>query len=125
MFVSGLSKEGERVTPENFALNRMFVDFMQQVIAQHAPSLPGFQAEASRQGEGWLYVIDQRTPDPEGAVPGQDVIGGFAVKGGAIVPDSYQPNPNHSLLSEAGFFNLGPELHRKLLGELKQRNAKA
>jgi hypothetical protein len=75
-------RSGERITPELFARNRVFVDFLHEVIARHAPSQPGFQAEARRLGNGWIYVVDQRTPTSQGPVPPEDIIGAFEVKVG-------------------------------------------
>jgi hypothetical protein len=68
-----------RITPELFARNSVFVDFLHNVIAADGPSDPGFQAEARRLGDGWVYVIDQRTPSPAGPVPPEDIIGAFTV----------------------------------------------
>jgi hypothetical protein len=112
--------EEEPISPALFAQNRGFVNLLHWVIAEHGPSLPGVQSAAARQGEGWVYVIDARTPDPSGDVPTQDVLGAFAVREGVIVAESYQRNPNHILLSERGFFRLDPELHRRLLHELEK-----
>src|SRR5437867_8716455 len=54
---------GERITPDNFAANTVFVELMQGVIARHGPLLKDLVAEALRLGEGTLYVVDQRTRD--------------------------------------------------------------
>src|SRR5262245_37518861 len=75
------------VNPENFARNSVFVDFLQSVIARHAPQLPRFLAEAQRIENGWVYVIDQRTLNPDGAIPPEDIFGGFAVEAGKVVPE--------------------------------------
>jgi hypothetical protein len=109
---------GEAITPSAFARNRVFVDFMHQVIARRGPELPGLIAEARRQDDGWVYVIDQRTRTPQGAVPPEDIVGAFEVKDGRIVPGSYRPSPKHMLLSSDGFFRLGSELQPSLLEEL-------
>ncbi len=113
--------EGEAITPDVFARNRAFVDFLHAVVARRAPGLPGLRAEARRQGDGWVYIIDQRTRTPQGPVPPEDIVGVFAVKGGEVVPGSYQRNPNHRLLSADGFFRLGAELQACLLEELANR----
>lgn len=55
---------GEAITPEVFARNRLFVDFMHSVIARRGPQLAGLIAEARRQGQGWVVVVDQRTRTP-------------------------------------------------------------
>lgn len=111
-------KTGEAITPSDFARNRVFVEFMQTVIARRAPELPGFIAEAKRQGEGWIYVVDQRTPTPQGAVPPEDIVGAFQIRNGQVVSGSYQASSRHVILSEHGFFRLGSELQPCLLEEL-------
>lgn len=106
------------IKPENFARNRAFVDFMHAVIKKHGPSIPGLISEAHRQGNGWVMILDRRTPTPSGAVPPEDVIGAFQVQDGQIIRDSYQGNPNHRILSQQGFFQLEPTLQQHLLDEL-------
>jgi hypothetical protein len=112
---------GERITPGIFAHNRFFVDFMHEIIARSGPELTGLIAEARRQGKGWVYIIDQRTRNPRVNIPPQDVIGAFAVENGQVVPNSYQHNPNHMILSADGFVHLGNELQTCLLTELAKR----
>lgn len=112
----------EPLTPELFARNRVFVDFLHEVIARYGPDQPGCKAEASRLGEGWIYIIDQRTATPGGAVPPEDLIGAFEVKGGNVLPGTYQPSPKHMILSPKGFFRLDAGLHQCLMRELASRN---
>jgi hypothetical protein len=69
----------------------------------------------------FIYIIDQRTPTPEGSVPPEDIIGAFEAAGGKIVPGSYQANGEHMILSPAGFFRLGSELNQCLLREIASR----
>jgi hypothetical protein len=114
---------GESITPEVFARNRVFVDFLHAVIARHGPDQPGCRAEAKRLGEGWIYIIDQRTKMPGGPVPPEDIIGAFEVKGGEVLPGSYQPSPRHMILTPNGFFRLDDGLQQSLLRELASRNA--
>ena len=111
-------ESGEAITPSVFARNRVFVEFMHSVIARRGPELPGLMAEAKRQGEGWVYVVDQRTPTPQGAVPPEDIVGAFEIKIGQVVPGSYRASPKHMILSPNGFFRLGSELQPCLLEEL-------
>jgi hypothetical protein len=115
---------GERITPEVFARNRVFVEFLHAVIARHGPDQPGCRAQAKRLGQGWVYILDQRTPTPGGPVPPEDIIGVFAVKRGEVAPGSYQPSPDHRILSANGFFRLEPGLRACLLRELASRNAR-
>lgn len=99
-------------------MNPVFVDFMHKRIARREPELPGLIEEAERQGSGWVYVIDQRTPTPQDGVPPEDIVGAFEIKYGQVIPASYQANPKHSILTENGFFSLGPALQPCLLEEL-------
>jgi hypothetical protein len=117
-------KEGEAIEPENFVRNKFFNDFMHEFIASHGPQLEGLQAEARRQGEGWVYVVDARTATPEGKVPPADILGVFEVKAGRLIAQSYKRNQKHVLLSKDGFFRLPPELHEQLRKELTVRNSK-
>lgn len=111
-------ESGEKITPEGFARNRVFVDFMHGVIARRGPQLPGLLAEARRQQNGFVYVIDQRTATPQGAVPLQDILGAFQIKDGEVVPNSYTAIPEHQIFTADGFFDLGSELNRCLLEEM-------
>lgn len=112
---------GERITPDNFAANAVFVDFMQGVIARNGPVVKDLIDEARRLSEGTLYVVDQRTRAPKSPVREiltDDIFGEFDVKHGKIVPGSYRPNSKHYLLSPDGFFQLGPQLEDCLLQTL-------
>ncbi|MFT3683593.1 MAG: hypothetical protein QM783_01495 [Phycisphaerales bacterium] len=113
----------ETITPEVFAPNGTFVAFMHEMIAKHTPDDPACKAEAKRQGNGWIYVIDGRTKTPQGEVPPEDIIGAFKVASGEIVPGGYQPNSRHLLLSSDGFFRLSPELYTQLVEELRARTS--
>jgi hypothetical protein len=115
-----LPEEGEHITAANFRPNGAFVQLLHDVIAHQAPQLPGLQAEARRQRQGWVYIIDARTPTPGGHVPPYDVIGSFEVRDGEVAPDSYRPNGNHKLLTEDGLFVLEPALHEKLMERINE-----
>ena len=106
------------ITPEVFARNPAFVDFMQGVIARRGPELPGLIAEAERQNDGLVVVVDQRTCTPQLGVLPEDIVGVFKVQKGQVVPGSYTPSPNHQILSSRGFFQLDQELQQCLLDEL-------
>lgn len=111
----------EAITPEIFAPNAVFTSFLHAVIARHGPDQPGCREEAQRLGEGWIYIIDQRTPTPEGEVPPEDIIGAFEVKKGEVVRGSYRASPKHMILSSDGFFRLDERLQECLLRELANR----
>jgi hypothetical protein len=111
-------EDGEPITPDGFARNSVFVAFLHAVIARRGPGLPDLVAEAKRQGNGWIHLIDERTRTPDGAVPPEDIIGAFEARGGKVLPHSYQASPRYRILSPDGFFRLSPALHAVLLEEL-------
>jgi hypothetical protein len=111
-------EEDERIMPDVFSRNVVFVEFMHEVIARHAAKDPAFQAEARRQGNGWIYIIDERRPDPAGTVPPEDIVGSFQIANGKVIPESYQSNSKHLIFSSKGFFDLGPNLNGVLLDEV-------
>jgi hypothetical protein len=109
---------GEPITPENFARNRVFVEFLHRVIAHRGPSLPDLITQARRQGDGWVVVIDLRTAAPEGPIPPEDIFGAFEVRSGSVVPGSYRASPRHKILTAHGFFQLPADLQTALAEEL-------
>jgi hypothetical protein len=113
-----LGEGKHRITPDAFAHNSAFVDFMHEVIIREAPKQADAQAEARRLGEGWIYIIDERAGPRGVAVGPEDLIGAFKVEGGRILPDSYAPNRGHRILSERGFFKLESGLLKLLLQAL-------
>jgi hypothetical protein len=113
---------GESLTPLNFKPNTVFVDFLHEVIARRGPESSSLQSAARAQGEGWVYLIDARTPTPEGDVPVHDILGAFAVKSGELVAGSYQPNRHHTILSPDGIFQLESTLFESLMEELIARH---
>ena len=116
-----LLTKGDKVTPENFVPNEAFVCLLHAVIAAHGREIRELQRAARQQAEGWVYLIDARTPDPTGDVPPRDIIGAFEVTGGTIVPASYKRNPAHMLISQDGIFRLQDELYDRVLQAVGQR----
>jgi hypothetical protein len=115
-----LSSE-EPITPDNFMANSVFRSFLADVIGRNGPQDPDMQAEAARLGQGYIAVIDQRAPTPQGPVSPEDIMGIFGVHGGKVVPGSYQASPNHRLLTGDGFFRLGRFLDARLQQEVAAR----
>ena len=114
-------QRGEPITPEVFVANSAFIKFLAEVVARHGPENPDLQAEAAGLGQGYVAVIDGRTPTPEGPVPPEDIIGVFQVADGKVVPGSYLASPKHKLLTADGFFQLDPVLDACLQQELAGR----
>jgi hypothetical protein len=111
---------GHAPDPASFRVNVRFVEFLHLVIARWAPKEPQFAAAAKRQRDGWVYILDGRTPTPQGNVPPEDIIGAFEVQGGEVVTDSYQAFPEHRVFTERGAVQLTPFLRERFFYELTQ-----
>jgi hypothetical protein len=62
--------EGDGLSPAGFRPNRVFIEFMHATIREAGPIDPGLQEAARAQRDGWVFVVDLRTPHgPGGAVP--------------------------------------------------------
>jgi hypothetical protein len=106
-------------TPETFRPNARFIEFMHQVIRTAAPFDPDLRAAAREQGNGWVYIIDLRTPDgPLGRVPTEDIIGAFQVQNGEIISDSYETNEQHLVFATSGLVCLPPSLRAAFVAQL-------
>ncbi|MCA8975517.1 MAG: hypothetical protein KDC98_12410 [Planctomycetes bacterium] len=110
--------DARELDPARFTVNRAFVDFLHACIAKHAARCPALVSEAARQGQGHVFLIDARTPDPAGEVPPHDILGAVAVEGGII--EDYQPNPNHRILTVDGVVTLDPWMFDRLQAELRR-----
>ena len=73
---------------------------------------PGLVAEAKRQENGAVAMIDQRNEDPMGEVPSADIIGFYWVSEGRIT--KYEPNSHYEFISSAGLFKLTPSIRAEL-----------
>lgn len=102
-------KEGGLFLPHKFRENLRFVKFLHQIIAQHVYEDSNLYEEAARQGQGFIYLIDKRTPDLNGHIPPEDIFGYIRVESGHPIPESYEANYKHLLLTENGFFKLPSE----------------
>ncbi len=110
-----------KITPERFQENPAFVQYLRELISSRIYDTEGIRRAGEQQGEGYVYLIDARTPQPDGQVPSADVIEAVQVQGGSLVAASYQHNPNHQLLTKDGFFRLPTELETILLADLRAR----
>jgi hypothetical protein len=89
-----------------FSPNLAFLDLLQKCVERFGPASPNMAMEASKQKDGFIYVIDARSPTPLGSVPPEDIIGAFEVRNGQVHPETYRANPQYRLLTEKGFFIL-------------------
>ena len=109
----------EDLAPTDLRENPAFLRLLSRVIYEEVGADPDLSREAARQGEGHVYLLDGRTPDPAGRVVPENILGGVAVKAGAVVAGSYQHNPRHRLLTQDGFFRLSPVLEAALDSRLR------
>ena len=116
--IAGVMGSGS-ISVDDFRENPGFARFMHQVIGMAGPKDPGLQAAARQQGDGWVYIIDLRTPErPSGRVPPEDIIGAFEVRNGRIIPGSYQASATHLVYTRNGLVCLPPYLRRALVVQL-------
>nr|WKN39985.1 hypothetical protein K4G66_14930 [Tunicatimonas sp. TK19036] len=112
--------EGKLAKPINFKVNKAFVYFMHQTISKKAPSLQSIKKSAVEQGDGYIYIIDFRTPEGIiGNVPSEDIIGAFKVADGKIVANSYRGNDKHQVFTKNGLVKFPPGLDKILIEEIK------
>jgi hypothetical protein len=107
----------EQAYREGFSPNKVFLDFMQDIIAAEAPKDLALKKAAMEEQEEWIYIIDNRCPN-EDAEP-EDIIGAFEVKDGIIIPGSYYRNENYSVYGENGLFQLPDSLYEVLIQAIK------
>lgn len=124
-FDSGLPSEAilgefihgpESRTPEAFLQNPQFLNFLSYAIGKHASSCPGLIAESQRLQNGFVYILDKRTPTPDDGVPPEDIIGAAEVQNGKIL--QFLGSPNNCVLTGFGFMQLDPWLKERLVEEL-------
>jgi hypothetical protein len=107
------------VRPEDVRENGPFLRLLSRVIFEHAGQDEMLRREAEVQGDGYVYLLDARTPEPGGRVPPQDIIGAFEVSGGALVGGSYRHNPRHRLFTTDGWFLLPSVVETALRSRLR------
>lgn len=106
------------LSPANFAENPVFKSLYFDVVSRLALEDPGIHAEARQYGKHYVYVMDSRTPTPDGAVPAEDIIGCFEVRDGSVVRDPFIPSSKYRLFGKHGFFTLSDTLRHRLLEEV-------
>lgn len=107
---------------EQFRANAGFLRYLHEVIGTAGPGDPELNAAAAQQGQGWLYIIDLRTPDgPMGHVPPEDIIGAFEVAAGKVVGASYWANEHYRAHTRAGTIKLPAGLRQAFFRMLEAR----
>jgi len=98
-------KDGELDLENGFLANALFKETIFSFVKTIMVKDQGLVNAASKQKSGWVYVIDQRTPDPQGEVPPSDIIGAFEVIKGSL--GDFNSNTNYQINSKNGFVDLG------------------
>ncbi|WP_213457377.1 hypothetical protein [Rhizomonospora bruguierae] len=93
---------------------------MSRVIFESIDQCGSLRQETEIQGSGYVYLLDERTPDP-GRVNPADIVGAIEVSNGRPVAGSYQHDPRHRLLTAAGWFRLPSEIEAALRSRLRAR----
>ncbi len=109
------------LAPGDVQENGPFLWLLSRVIDENIDRCSFLRREAEIQGSGYVYLLDERTPDPAGRVSSTDIIGAIEVSNGNPVAGSYRHNPRHRLLTAAGWFRLPPELEAPLQIRLRAR----
>ncbi len=111
-------EQGEPLDWSTLVPHPPFIEFMHHVISVHAPDYPLSAIRNKRVINGWLYLLDARTPTPTGEVPPEDILGAFRVEDGALLAETYKPNHNHRILGKNGISRLEAILQGHLIREL-------
>jgi hypothetical protein len=104
----------DELEPAEFRENGPFLRFLSRVIWEDVDRVEVLQLEAAIQGRGHVYLLDGRNPNRDGRVPAEDVVGTVRVEDGLLVPQSFEHNPRHRLLTARGFFRLPAALEAAL-----------
>jgi hypothetical protein len=120
MGAADLEDENFDFRPEQVQENPVFLKFLHEFVATQASTNEELLDAAKEQKEGFVYMVDQRTPDPDDDVPPVDIIGAFEITDGKITPESYSPNPDHQMLTENGLVEIGEDLREAMVQYYKQ-----
>lgn len=86
-----------------FRRNRVFVDFFVRYMRGEQSAKPDVLTTARVNPGEYLYIIDPRTPTPDGDVPWCDVVGYYRTDAsGAPLRETFAYNEEHQLVTPAG-----------------------
>lgn len=109
--------KSDRVDPDRFVHNPLFLRFLHQVLAKHVPTNPGLREAARRQGDGCCYVVDGRSPGfARGDVAPEDIVAEIPVQGGRV--QEYRASTSYRPVSKHGLMRLEPYFESRLAEEL-------
>jgi hypothetical protein len=103
---------------EHFVPNRLFREFYHEVLAGNVARCPDLIEEAKRRKSGHIFIIDPRTPTPNGDVPPEDIVGAVAVDDGEVA--GYEGNPNFEVYGANGPMRIGGWWRGVLVDEIRK-----
>ena len=109
--------DAPNLSPMNVRPNPVFIEIFHECIYNTAITLPDLAAEAQRQGDGYVYIVDPRAPENQEVTP-DDLVGAVEVKGGQFVEGSYSPNPDYLFIGKNGPCQLLMEYQTAILKRL-------
>ena len=98
-----VTMDGDRPAWSTFRRNTTFADRFARYMRGEAAAQPAILDEARVKPGEYVYVIDPRTPTPQGRVPFDDIVGWYeSDPDGDPRPETFTYNPKHLLVTEEG-----------------------
>ncbi len=110
------------ITFDNVIINDKFLWIFHKVVKERFAHRPDVQAEADKQKNGQVYIIDNRCKNRQN-IPPQDIIGWFPVREQIVLTEDYKPNPSYIVFTGDGLFSLPDFVCAALMTELKKKDA--
>jgi len=95
----------------NFVPNSVFKKTIFNFIKTEMNKDLGVVQAAISQKNGYVYIIDQRTPTPEGRVLPSDIMGAFEVENETL--KNFNENSSYQIRTENGFCDFGKKMKKQ------------
>ena len=110
--ISGkVEKSEQNGIEDHFIANTEFKETVFKFVDSVMRQDPNLVQAAENQIDGNVYIIDQRTPDPNGRVEMFDILGAFEVENKTL--GAFKKNANYQIKSVNGFIDFGPRNNAK------------
>ena len=130
LFLGRLIDPEKEIGPDNISYNADFLVVLHQVVRGLMVSDPDVLSQAESQPNGFVFIVDRRSPsayaenasaDREGEeVEKEDVIGIFLVNENKTDVSKYRPNPDYKLISKRGVGQFPDEVEMELMKVLME-----
>jgi hypothetical protein len=118
-FLGRLIDPAQGADPGNISYNADFLVIVHELVRDTMVNHPDVVAEAESQLNGFVFIVDQRSPHNE-EVQKEDIIGIFLVNENKTDVSRYRPNPDYRLIGKNGVAvfpdKIEDALIRRLLG---------